>query len=93
MADTNYQSVQYVVTNIPETISDSAVKRNIQKCFNIQVCEFVRLPDSTAGLITFEDERGGCLDVYINYSALHLALRCFKGCADETVNPETTVKF
>lgn len=58
MADTNYPSVQYVVTNIPETISDEAVRRNIQKCFEVQVCEFVRLPDATAGLITFEDQRG-----------------------------------
>lgn len=58
MADANYQSVQYVVTNIPESISDSALKRNIQKCFDVQVCEFVRLTDATAGLITFEDQRG-----------------------------------
>lgn len=58
MADANYQSVQYVVTNIPESISDSGVKRNIQKSFDVQVCEFVRLPDATAGLITFEDQRG-----------------------------------
>jgi len=58
MADSNCQSVQYVVTNIPENISDSAVKRNIQKSFDVQVCEFVRLPDATAGLITFEDQRG-----------------------------------
>ena len=58
MADPNYQSVQYVVTNIPETISDSALKRNIQKCFDVQVGEFVRLHDTTAALITFEDQRG-----------------------------------
>ena len=58
MANANYQSIQYVVTNIPESISDSAVKRNIQKCFDVQVYEFVRLPDATAGLMTFEDQRG-----------------------------------
>jgi len=58
MADASYQSVQYVVTNIPEGVSDPAVKRNIQRCYNVQVCEFVRLPDSSAGLITFENQQG-----------------------------------
>ena len=93
MADTSCQSVQYVVTNIPESISDSAVKRNIQKCFDVQVCEFVRLADATAGLITFEDQRGERYILIINFDDSYLntlAPRCFKGGANETFNPKTT---
>ena len=78
MADASYQSVQYVVTNIPEGVSDSAVKRNIQRCYNVQVCEFVRLPDSSAGLITFENQQGEAALTLLNSIIYILVLQMLR---------------
>lgn len=104
MADTNYPSVQYVVTNIPETISDEAVRRNIQKCFEVQVCEFVRLPDATAGLITFEDQRDASKVVQkkpsiqkqpLNFDAMcyESTSLCLQGQVIEMVGIQTLVQM